>query len=167
MIENTKWEPFIFIFPPFSWQNLKHEGPFAHHIFYLSRWLYSIHPETNAPVIYSNDSSPEASGTLQFDKVCIKVSTLSPQSPWILFFFSYIYIYIHMYLDAISKHILKYNGIFRIQQQRICFFLCVTNIFFSSSVNHRKLRNRDVVSCPWNQVLSAYSALVFILQWPD
>jgi len=73
---------FHFFFSPFSWQNLKHEGLFAHHIFYLSVWLYSMHPVTNAPVIYSNDSSPEASGTLQFDKLCIKVSLPSPQSPW-------------------------------------------------------------------------------------
>lgn len=29
----------FFVFSPFSWQNLKHEGPFAQHIFYLSRWL--------------------------------------------------------------------------------------------------------------------------------
>lgn len=47
-----------------------------------------MHPVTNAPVIYSNDSSPEASGTLQFDKVCIKVSLPSPQNPLILFFSS-------------------------------------------------------------------------------
>lgn len=40
-----------------------------------------MYPVTNAPVIYSNDSSPEARGILQFDKVCIKVSLPSLQSP--------------------------------------------------------------------------------------
>lgn len=129
----------FFVFSLFSWQNLKHEGPFAQHIFYLSRWLYSMYPVTNAPVIYSNDSSPEASGTLQFGKVCIKVSLPSPQSPWILFFFRREYLLEHCFQKAIEIQRYFQN----LTTENLLFTVGKNNIF-SSSIKHGKLRNRSV-----------------------
>lgn len=99
-----------------------------------------LHPVTNAPVIYSNDSSPEAGGTLQFDKVCIKVSLPSPPSPWILFFFSTEYI-----LECYFQKAFELRWYLRNLTTENLLFIEGKIIFFSSaSINHGTPRKRDV-----------------------
>lgn len=113
-----------------------------------------MHPVTDAPVIYSNDSSPEASGTLQFDKVCIKRPSHHHK--------------IHSYYSSSVQNIYL-NAI---EIQCYCQNLTTENLpftvgennNFSSSINHGKLRNIDVklsVSKSSSISLEYYSARVF------
>lgn len=99
-----------------------------------------LHPVTNAPVIYSNDSSPEAGGTLQFDKVCIKVSLPSPPSPWILFCFSTEYI-----LECYFQKAFELRWYLRNLTTENLLFIEGKIIFFpSASIKHGSPRKRDV-----------------------
>lgn len=99
-----------------------------------------MYPVTNAPVIYSNDSSPEARGILQFDKVCIKVSLPSLQSPWIFFFFSKKKKYL---LEHYFRKVVEIQWYFQNLSTENFFLFAVGKNIFSSSIKHRKLKNRN------------------------
>lgn len=102
-----------------------------------------MHPVTNALVIYSNDSSPEASGTSWFDKLYVKVSLPSPQSPLILFFFSTEYLFQCYFQRAIEIQSCFWN----LTTQYLLFTVAKNNVF-SLSIKHGKLSNRGVKYLP-------------------
>lgn len=70
---------------------------------------------------------------------CIKVSLLSPQSPWILFFFSTEYLLEHYFQKPTEIRWYFWN----LTTENLLFTVGKNNIF-SSSIKHGKLRNRDI-----------------------